>query len=134
MRKESNKNLRVNAEVQRALSKIISYGLKDPRVAPMTTVTSVNVTPDLKFCKVFISVLGDEDAKIDTMKGINSAKGYIRKELAAECKLRATPELIFELDNSIEYAINISKKIDEVMGNSSDEDDTFEEDEETSEE
>ncbi|MBQ8923451.1 MAG: 30S ribosome-binding factor RbfA [Lachnospiraceae bacterium] len=115
MKKSSHKNQRINGEVQRELSRIISREIKDPRIAPMTSVTSVNVTPDLKFCKAFISVLGDEEAADNTIKGLESANGYIRRELAKSVNLRNTPEITFVLDNSIEYGINMSKKIDEVM-------------------
>ena len=115
MKKSSHKNQRINGEVQRELSRIISREIKDPRIAPMTSVTSVNVTPDLKFCKAFISVLGDEEAADNTIKGLESANGFIRRELAKSVNLRNTPEITFVLDNSIEYGINMSKKIDEVM-------------------
>ena len=82
MRKNSIKNTRVNAEVQRELSTILRGGIKDPRVAPMTSVVAVEVAPDLKTCKAYISVLGDEKAQADTLKGLQSAEGYIRRELA----------------------------------------------------
>ena len=81
----------------------------------MTSVTQVMVTPDLKECKAYISVLGDEQAKADTLAGLKSASGYIRKELARSINLRNTPEISFYMDESIEYAINMSKKIDDVM-------------------
>ena len=84
MRKNSIKNTRVNAEVQRELGNILRGGIKDPRVAPMTSVVAVEVAPDLKTCKAFISVLGDEKAQQDTLKGLQSAEGYIRRELAKE--------------------------------------------------
>ena len=116
MRHNSIKNTRINGEVQKELSKIISYEIKDPRIAEMTSVTSVDVTPDLKECKVYISVLGDDKAKQDTIAGLKSATGYIRRQLASGINLRNTPELTFHLDESIEYAINMSKKIDDVMG------------------
>ena len=116
MKKTSHKNQRINGEVQRELSRIISREIKDPRINPMTSVTSVNVTPDLKFCKAFISVLGDEESANDTIMGLESANGFIRRELARSINLRNTPEITFVLDNSIEYGINMSKKIDEVIG------------------
>ena len=115
MRKSSHKNQRVNVEVQKELSRIISYEIKDPRIAPMTTVTGVEVTPDLKFCKAYISVLGDDRAGEETLAGLKNASGYIRRELARIINLRNTPELIFVQDNSIQYGIEMSKKIDEVM-------------------
>lgn len=114
MRKNSIKNTRINSEVHRELSRIISYEIKDPRIAPMTSVVEVMVTPDLKQCKAYISVLGDEESQADTLAGLNSAAGYIRKELARSINLRNTPELQFIMDQSIEYGVNMSKKIDEV--------------------
>lgn len=114
MRKNSIKNTRVNAEVQRELSNILRSGIKDPRIAPMTSVVAVEVAPDLKTCKAYISVLGDEKAQQDTIKGLQSAEGYIRRELAHSINLRNTPEIRFIVDQSIEYGVNISKKIDEV--------------------
>ena len=104
MRKNSIKNTRINMEVQRELSEIIRGGIKDPRIHPMTSVVSVEVTPDLKFCKAYISVLGDEEAGKSTIQGLKSAEGYVRN----------TPELKFILDQSIEYGVNMSRLIDEV--------------------
>ena len=117
MRKNSIKNTRVNAEVQRELSNILRDGIKDPRVAPMTSVVAVSVAPDLKTCKAYISVLGDEKAQSDTIKGLQSAEGYISRELARTINMRNTPEITFVLDQSIEYGVNMSKKIDELTRN-----------------
>lgn len=114
MRKNSIKNTRVNTEVQRELSNIIRSGIKDPRVAPWTSVVAVSVAPDLKTCKAYISVLGDEKAQEDTVKGLKSAEGYIRRELARNLNMRNTPEITFVLDQSIEYGVNMSKKISDV--------------------
>ncbi len=113
MRKRSIKNTRVNTEVQRELSNIIR-AVKDPRVAPWTSVVSVEVAPDLKTCKAFISVLGDKKAQEDTIAGLKSAEGYIRRELARTLNMRNTPEINFILDQSIEYGVNMSRMIDEV--------------------
>lgn len=115
MKKTSHKNQRVNGEVQRELSRIISMEIKDPRIDPMTTVTDVVVTPDLKYCKAFISVLGDAESGANTLEGLRSATGYIRRELARSVNLRNTPEITFVLDNSIEYGVEMSRKIDELM-------------------
>jgi ribosome-binding factor A len=115
MRKNSIKNTRINSEVQKELSIIIRQEIKDPRIDMMTTVTDVIVATDLKTCKVFISVLGDEKAKTDTIAGLRSAEGYIRKQLARTLNMRNTPTLTFMLDNSMEYGANMSKKIDEVQ-------------------
>jgi ribosome-binding factor A len=114
MRKNSIKNTRVSSEVQRELSVIIRQEIKDPRIHMMTSVTDAIVAPDLKTCKVFISVLGDEQEKADTIAGLKRAEGYIRKKLALTLNLRNTPTLTFLLDNSIEYGANMSKKIDEI--------------------
>ena len=117
MRKNSIKNTRVNAEVQRELSNILRGGLKDPRVAPMTSVVAVSVAPDLKTCKAYVRVYGDEAARRDTIKGLQSAEGYIRRELARTLNMRNTPEITFVLDQSIEYGVNMGKKIDELTKN-----------------
>lgn len=114
MRKNSIKNTRINMEVQRELSEIIRNGIKDPRIHPMTTVVSVEVTPDLKYCKAYISVLGNEEGAKATLEGLKSAEGYVRRELARRINLRNTPEIRFILDQSIEYGVNMSKLIDEV--------------------
>lgn len=114
MRKNSIKNTRVNGEVQRELSNIIRGGIKDPRVAPMTSVVAVEAAPDLKTCKAYISVLGDEKAQEDTIKGLQSAEGYIRRELARKLNMRNTPEIKFVMDQSIAYGVAMSKMIDDV--------------------
>ena len=114
MRKNSIKNTRINMEVQREVSEIIRTEIKDPRIHPMTSVTSAQVTPDLKYCKVYISVLGDEEAGKSTIEGLKSAEGYVRRELARRVNLRNTPEIRFILDQSIEYGVNMTRLIDEV--------------------
>lgn len=116
MRKNSIKNTRINGEVQKALSDIIRLELKDPRIHPMTSVVLAQVTPDLKFCKAFISVLADEETAKETIKGLKSAEGFIRTQLARKVNLRNTPEISFVLDQSIEYGVRMSKLIDQVAG------------------
>lgn len=115
MRKNSIKNTRINGEVQKELSSIIRNEVKDPRIAPMTSVVSVEVAPDLKTCKAYISVLGDDKAARDTLAGLQSAEGYIRRLLAAGVNLRNTPEIRFILDQSIAYGVSMTKLIDDVM-------------------
>lgn len=115
MRKNSVKNTRINGEVQRVLAELIRGGIKDPRIAPMTSVVSVEVAPDLKTCKAWISVLGDEKAQEDTLAGLRSAEGYIRNQLARTINLRNTPQITFIMDQSIAYGVNMSKLIDEVV-------------------
>ena len=114
MRKNSIKNTRINGEVQKELSSIIRGEIKDPRIHPMTSVMAVEVAPNLKTCKAYISVLGNQDAKEATIRGLNSAEGYIRRQLARNLNLRNTPEIRFILDESIEYGVNMSKLIDDV--------------------
>lgn len=123
MRKNSIKNTRINGEVQKELSNIIRGEIKDPRINPMTSVVSVDVAPDLKHCKVYISVLGDIESQKDTIKGLRSAEGYIRTRLAKTINLRNTPELTFVLDQSIEYGVNMSRLIDSVNQDRNKEDD-----------
>ena len=114
MRKNSIKNTRINSEVQRELANIIRGEIKDPRIHPMTSVMAVEVAPDLKTCRAYISVLGNQEAKEATIRGLNSAEGYIRRQLARNLNLRNTPEIRFILDESIEYGVNMSKLIDDV--------------------
>ncbi len=114
MRKNSIKNIRINAEVQRELSNIIRREVKDPRIHPMTSVVSVEVAPDLKTCKAYISVLGTEEEAKNTLAGLKSGVGYIRNQLAKAVNLRNTPEITFILDQSIEYGVNMSRLINEV--------------------
>ena len=114
MRKNSIKNTRINGEVQRELSNIIRGEIKDPRINPLTSVVAVEVAPDLKTCKAYISVLGDEESQAKTLAGLKSAEGFIRRKLAKTVNLRNTPEIRFVLDQSIEYGVKMSKMIDEV--------------------
>ena len=106
MRKNSIKNIR-----------IIRGEIKDPRINPMTSVVAVEVAPDLKTAKAYISVLGDEQSQKDTLAGLRSAEGFIRVKLAKSINLRNTPEIKFVLDQSIEYGIRMSKMIDDVTKN-----------------
>ena len=114
MKKNSIKNTRINGEVQRVLAEIIRSGIKDPRIAPLTSVVSVEVAPDLKSCKAWISVLGEEKAVTDTLAGLKSAEGFIKTKLARELNLRNTPEIRFIMDQSIAYGVSMSRRIDEV--------------------
>lgn len=114
MRKNSVKNTRVNGEVMRVLAEVIRSEIKDPRINPMTSVVAVEVAPDLKTCKAWISVLGNEESQKDTLAGLKRAEGYIRNQLARKINLRNTPEIRFIIDQSIEYGVNMSRMIDEV--------------------
>ncbi len=130
MRKNSIKNTRINGEVQRVLAQIIRGEIKDPRISPLTSVVSVEVAPDLKSCKAWISVLGDEEARKATYQGLKSAEGFIKNRIAKEINLRNTPAITFIMDQSIEYGVSMSKKIDDVMATSSNLDEVEEDKEE----
>ena len=130
MRKNSIKNTRINGEVQKVLAQIIRGEIKDPRISPLTSVVAVEVAPDLKSCKAWISVLGNEEARKATYQGLKSAEGFIKNRIAKEINLRNTPGITFIMDQSIEYGVNMSKKIDDVMAAS----ESFEEEDEASEE
>lgn len=114
MRKNSIKNIRINQEVQKELSMLINLEVKDPRICAMTSVVNVEVAPDLKTAKVYISVLGDEEERKSTMKGLKSATPFLRSQLAHNLNLRNTPDLTFICDQSIEYGVNMSHLIDVV--------------------
>lgn len=97
------------------LAEIIRGEIKDPRISPWTSVVAVEVAPDLKSCKAWISVLGDDEARQNTLQGLKSAEGYIRRQLARIINLRNTPDITFIADQSIEYGVNMSRRIDEVI-------------------
>lgn len=117
MYKKNIKQTRINKEVKRALASIIENDIHDSRISPFTSVMNVEVTQDLKYCKVIISVLGGEEELNSTKEGLESAKGFIRSRLAKIINLRNTPELNFVMSDSIDYAIKMSSLIDEVIKN-----------------
>lgn len=106
---------RISEEMKREVSAIIQNELKDPRLSKIVSVTSADVTKDLRYAKVFISVLGSEEEKKNTLDGLKSAAGFIRREIGQRMQLRYTPEMLFELDNSIERGAYISKLIDDTI-------------------
>jgi len=109
----SNKLQRINEEIQYALSELIR-NVKDPRIHQgMISITGVETTGDLKYCKVYLSVLGLQNEK-DLLKGLKSASGYLRHELGQRVKLRNVPELMFQLDRSIEYGAHINDIINKL--------------------
>mgnify|MGYP001852821756 FL=1 len=105
---------RIDEEYKKELSQIIGYELKNPNVTGLISVTKVKVTSDLKFAKVYVSILNSKNVK-DTLAGLKKSSGYIRTELAKRVNLRNTPELIFELDDSIEYGAKIDSILKEIM-------------------
>lgn len=117
MRKNSIKNTRINGEVQKVLAEIIRGEIKDPRISKWASVVAVEVAPDLKSCKAWISVLGSDEDREATLQGLKSAEGFIKRQLAKTINLRNTPDITFVMDQSIEYGVNMSHKIDEIMAN-----------------
>lgn len=105
---------RISEEVKRVVSDIIRNDLKDPRVSALCSVVAAEVTPDLRYAKIYVSVLGNEEEKQATLKGLKSAAGFIRRELGRNIELRYSPEVVFELDKSIEHGAYINKLLNEV--------------------
>ncbi|MBQ6820481.1 MAG: 30S ribosome-binding factor RbfA [Clostridium sp.] len=104
---------RINEEVRREISVIIRDEIKDPRMTAMVSITSVKVTKDLRYAKVFVSVFGkNEEEKNETFAALKSASGYVRREVGHRMNLRNTPQIIFELDDSISYSMRIEELID----------------------
>lgn len=112
--KSNNRMIRINDEIKKVISETIRSDLKDPRIGVITSVLKVETTNDLKYSKIYISILGDDLKKEEVMLGLKNASGFIRKQVADKINLRNTPQFTFELDNSLEYSIRISKLIDEV--------------------
>lgn len=108
----NKRNNRLSGEMRRVISEVIRNEVKDPRISDLLSVTDVHVTEDLKFAKVYISVYGDID---ESLKALKSASGFIRREVGKRIKLRLTPELIFEKDESIEKGIYMSSLINKVI-------------------
>lgn len=112
--KNNNRMGRIDEEYRKELSQIISYDLKNPNVTGMISVTKVKVTTDLKYAKVYVSILNSKNIK-ETMDGLKKSSGFIRSELAKRINLRNTPELIFEIDDSIEYGAKIDSILKEIL-------------------
>lgn len=112
--KNNNRQGRIDEEYKKEISQIINYELKEPTVTGMISVTKVKVTNDLKYAKVFVSILNAKDIK-ETLAGLKKSSGYIRSELAKRINLRNTPELIFELDESLEYGAKIDSILNDIM-------------------
>ncbi len=116
MKKNSNRIIRINDEIQKEVSEIIRSDLKDPRIGVITSVLKVDTTSDLKYCKVYVSVLGDEDKKAEVLEVLKKAAGFIRSLIANRINLRVTPEFTFILDDSLEYSFKIDKIIKDING------------------
>ena len=112
--KNNNRIGRIDEEYKKVLSQIIGYELKNPNVTGLISVTKVKVTPDLKYAKVYVSILNSKNIK-ETMEGLKKSSGFIRTELAKRVNLRNTPELTFEIDDSIEYGAKIDSILKEII-------------------
>ena len=112
--KNNNRIGRIDEEYRKELSQIIGYELKNPNVTGMISVTKVKVTTDLKYAKIYVSILNSKNIK-ETMDGLKKSSGFIRSELAKRINLRNTPELIFEIDDSIEYGAKIDSILKEIL-------------------
>lgn len=110
----NNRFERINEEYRKEISNIIDNKLKNPNVTGLISVTKVKVTPDLKFAKVYVSILNSKNLK-DTMAGLKKSAGFVRSELARTINLRNTPEIIFELDESLEYGARIDSILKDIM-------------------
>ena len=113
-RKNSNRMDRVNEELKKEISSVIDLKLKNPNITGMISVTKVKTSPDLKFARVYISILNSKSKK-NTLEGLKNASGFIRSEIARNVNLRYTPELIFEIDDTMEYGAKIESILNEIM-------------------
>lgn len=104
---------RIEEEIKKVASKVIGQELKDPRLSGLISVTKVTVTKDLKYCKIFVSLLGTKD-KDETMNALKSGSGLVRKAIGENIRMHSTPEVIFEFDDSLEYGAHIQSVIKEL--------------------
>jgi len=109
----NNRIVKINEEVKKELSDIIRT-LKDPRIPIMTSVVTVNVTPDLRFAKAYISVFGDDETKKKAIAALKNSAGFVRREIGRRINLRYTPQFVFELDSSIEHGAKINQLLHDV--------------------
>lgn len=106
---------RIAEEMKKEISNILQNDIKDPRLPKLVSIMAVNVTRDLRYAKVFVSVLGKEEEKKEALKGLKSAAGFIRREVGHRMDIRYSPELLFEIDSSIERGVYMSKLINDTM-------------------
>ena len=114
MPSNQNRMNRIDEEYRKELSQIISYELKNPNITGLISVTKVKVTNDLKYAKVYVSILNSKNAK-ETLANLKKSSGFVRTELARRINLRNTPEIIFELDDSMEYGARIDSILKDIM-------------------
>ncbi len=112
--KNNNRLGRIDEELKKEISNIINYELNNPKITGMISVTRTKITPDLKYAKVYVSILNSKNVK-DTLANLKKSSGFIKSEIAKRINLRITPELIFVLDDSMEYGAKIDQILKEIM-------------------
>jgi ribosome-binding factor A len=105
---------RINEEMRKEISSIIQNDIKDPRLTAMISVTKVDVTKDLRYAKVYVSLFGSDDSKKSTLDALKSSSGFIRREIGHRINLRYTPEIIIEIDNTIEQGMHIDALLEKI--------------------
>ena len=105
---------RINEEIKKEISKIIRNDLKDPRINSMISVTKVDVTKDLRYAKVYVSIFGDQSSNSETFEALKSSAGFIRKEIGSRINLRYTPQIMLEMDNTIEQGMHIDEILNQI--------------------
>ena len=110
----NNRLERINEELKKEISHIISYELKNPNVTGLISVTKAKITPDLKYARIYVSILNSKNVK-ETLAGLKKSSGFIRSAIAKTINLRITPELVFELDDSMEYGAKIDSILKDIM-------------------
>lgn len=118
---EFSRTDRISVEIQKAVSEIINNELKDPRIQGLISVTKVDISKDLRYAKIFLSIYGDDEAKKNVLEVLNHAEGFIKRELANRVRLKFMPKLNFKLDDSIEYSIHITKLLKDMNNDDGDE-------------
>ena len=114
MNKNSNRLGRIDEELKKEISNIINYDLKNPNITGLISVTKAKITPDLKYAQIYVSILNSKNTK-ETLAALKKSSGFVRTEVAKRINLRITPEIIFVLDDSIEYGERIDKILKEIL-------------------
>ena len=116
MAKNETRLNRINEELKKEISHVLTFELKNPNVTGLLSVTRAKITPDFKYAKIYVSVLNSKDIE-KTMQGLKDSSGFIRSQIAKTINLRVTPELVFELDDSMEYGMKIDKILKDLNEN-----------------
>ncbi|MDO5724732.1 MAG: 30S ribosome-binding factor RbfA [Tissierellia bacterium] len=111
---DRKRTARISEEIKKVIASSILNDLKDPRIANLTSVTNVELSNDGSYCKIYISVMGNEEEKANTIEGLNNAKGFLKRQISKNIDLRIIPDLNIIQDESIEESMNLFKLIDEV--------------------